>query len=215
MNKENDTKTSAKPQAENNLSNRETTPDSPSGDILIPIKFNKEIKNLTVAEASQLAQKGMKYDLVSDILNALKKLSAENGKSVTQYLNMLKQEHSDKRAKLIEEKCGGDKEFAQHILTLEGNILPSDISGFDELQENFPQIKNLDDLPETVVESARLKGTLLLDEYLRYLLASQNAAKEAEKQTKQAIKLSVGSQLNKIGRINPETAEFLKGLWQR
>lgn len=215
MNKENDKTTSAEPQAENNLSNKETTPDSPQSDILIPIKFNKEIKNLTVEEASQLAQKGMKYDLVSDVLNTLKNLSAENGKSITQYLNKLKQEHLNKRAKLIEEKCGGDKEFAQHILALEGNVLPSDISGFDELKKNFPQIKSLDDLPETVVESARLKGTLLLDEYLRFLLASQNAAKEAEKQTKQAIKSSVGSQLNKIGRINPETAEFLKGLWQR
>ena len=42
-----------------------TTPNALS-EVVIPVKFNKEIKNLTVEEASLLAQKGMKFDLIKD-----------------------------------------------------------------------------------------------------------------------------------------------------
>ena len=37
---------------------------TPKEDTVIPIKFNKEVRNLTVEEASVLAQKGLKFDTI-------------------------------------------------------------------------------------------------------------------------------------------------------
>lgn len=208
------TKTSVLPEAETVNSGQEATiPNKNSEEILIPIKFNKEVKKLTVEEAAALAQKGMKYDLMSDILNTLKELSADSGKSVTQFLNQLKQERYSKRKQFLEEKCGGDGDFAEHILKLENEKNESAIMGFEELQKHFPQFKALEQLPEEVLQAAELKGTLLLDEYLRYRLVQNKAASDAAKKIKLSEIASVGSQLNRNGRENAETAEFLKGLW--
>ena len=65
-----------------------------------------------------------------------------------------------------------------------------------------------------MVEDSRLKGTLLLDEYLRYRrLAEREAAIAAEKQ-RSAENLSIGSQTDRGYGTDPEAAEFLKGLWK-
>ncbi len=65
------------------------------------------------------------------------------------------------------------------------------------------------------MENAKLKGSLLLDEYLRYKLEQENAVKNSISQQKQAKLSSTGSQQSKKGNYNPETAEFLKGLWNK
>ena len=41
-------------------------------EIFVPVKFNKEIKNLTIEEASELAQKGLKFDAVSEDYKTLR-----------------------------------------------------------------------------------------------------------------------------------------------
>lgn len=199
-------------QAENNSDGGYT--DEQAEEILIPIKFNKEEKMLSIAEAAELAQKGMKFDTLSDTLNELKAMSKERGKSITQFIKDLKVGFAQKRLEELSEKCGGNTEMAEHILKLESEKTADNLLGFDELNRNFPDIKSPEQLPEKVLSAAQLKGTLLLDEYLRYLLAERQRADEAVKQEKQNKLLSTGSQLNKKGRINPVTAEFLKGLWK-
>ena len=86
---------------------------------------------------------------------------------------------------------------------------------FDELKEKFPKFKTLESLPQSVLENAKLKGSLLLDEYLRYKLEQEIAVKNSISKQQQARKASTGSQLTKKGNDNPETAEFLKGLWNK
>ncbi len=86
---------------------------------------------------------------------------------------------------------------------------------FKELKDNFPEIKSIEDLPESVIENAKQSGKPLLDEYLRYRLLQEKAIKENVSAQKNAENSSVGSQLNKSRGENPETAEFLKGLWRK
>ena len=86
---------------------------------------------------------------------------------------------------------------------------------FKELNESFPEIKSIEDLPESVIENAIKSGKPLLDEYLRYRLLQEKAVKENVSAQKNAENSSVGSQLNKSRGENPETAEFLKGLWRK
>ncbi len=188
-------------------------PETESG-VTIPIKFNKEIKNITADEAARLAQKGMKYDIICKDYEALRNLSLKNGKSVSGYLADLKAEDHNRRLLALTEKCGGDEDLAKHILELESGEEYRDVNGFDELQESFPEIKSPEDLPQEVLDAARLKGTRLLDEYLRYLLEESRRLKESERAKRLNERLSIGSQINRKGQMSAEASEFLKGLWK-
>lgn len=184
----------------------------PNHDTFIPVKFNKEVRNLTLEEAGALAQKGLKYDSIEKDYLALKELAAKENKSVPAYINHLNILQSEQKVSDLTDKCGGNSEMAQHILKLESGLEPKD--SFAEVKENFPEIKNLEDLPTSVLENSKIKGTLLLDEYLRYLLAQKQTAKSVLMQQKAAQNSSAGSLYNKRGGNSPETEEFLKGLWK-
>lgn len=195
----------------------ETTKDtipSDNSEIIIPIKYNKEIINLSLERAQELAQKGMKFDMISEDYEALKELALKSNKNVSEYIAELKNNAALERLNEIIEKCGGDNEFAEHILKLE-NGNNTDIRGFGELKECFPKITTIEDLPEIVVEAAKLKGTLLLDEYLRFLHKEKLAMNESIKKQNLTNQSTLGPFVNKKGGDNPETAEFLRGLWQR
>ncbi len=183
------------------------------GEVVIPVKFNKEIKNLTAEEAAVFAQKGMKFDLIAKDFETLREISRKNGKSVAQFIEQLKSEQYSKRKEELLEKCSGDEELAEHIISLESGE-NSDLKGFDELKTYFPKIKDINQLPEKVIENAKLKGTFLLDEYLRYRLEEKRRSGEAISLQEENSNISLGSQLNKKADTNPETLEFLKGLWR-
>ena len=101
--------------------------------------------------------------------------------------------------------------MADHILELE-NLREKDM-GFEELKAAFPKITSIEDLPESVTENARLKGTLLLDEYLRYRLSEQKKARETALKQKENMLSSTGSLKGLENSLNPEAEEFLRGLW--
>jgi hypothetical protein len=179
---------------------------------VVPIKFNKEVRNLTIDEASVLAQKGLKFDTIQKDYELLRQLAVEKNMSVSSFLKSLQDEEENRRLISLTEKCGGDGELAAHILELEKG---KKTENFDlaELMEYFPNIKSADMLPSQVLENAALSGRNLLDEYLRYSRKEKLKVKEAEKNYNTALKLSSGTQINRMGHIAPETAEFLKGLW--
>lgn len=215
---ENNTKlqNSTAPQVEENLNTEEkaTTPKVSANEIIIPVKFNKEVKELTLLEATEFAQKGLKFDLIFEDYENLKRLSKAAGKSVPEFLSILETELQDKRRKELSEKCGGNEEIAEHIIELEKNANSENNSGLGEIKKYFPEIKGEEDLPDSVVISVKLRGTLLLDEYLRYLLNQKIYLEQMAKIQKNAQNASVGSQLNRKNGITPEAAEFLKGLWK-
>lgn len=198
-----------KAECENRDENLDTTPKTQT---VIPIKFNKEVRNLSIDEASLLAQKGLKFDAIQKEYELLRQMANEKDMSVSVYLKSLQDEEENRRLNALTEKCGGDSALAAHILELEKGK-KTDKADFDEIKEFFPDIKSVDMLPPQVLENAALSGRNLLDEYLRYSLKEKLKVKEAEKNYKSALKASSGSQINRSGQIAPETAEFLKGLW--
>ena len=188
-----------------------TTPETK--EITIPVKYNKEIIELDLSAATELAQKGMKYEVIKNDYELLRELARKDSKSDSDYLTGLENSRLDKRKQELCEKCGGDTELAEHILKLE-NENSAYNSGFGELKEMFPQFDTEAQVPTEVLENAKMKGTLLLDEYLRYRLKNQKRLNETSLQQKKAEDLSLGSQLNRKGAASPETEEFLKGLWK-
>jgi len=204
----------ALPQAENETEKNEDTIPQEKEKIFVPIKYNKQIINLDIESAAELAQKGLKFESISKDFESLKQIANSKGKSVSEFISELQNDSFDSKKQQLLEKCGGDEAFAEHILELEKGAL-KDLRGFEELKEKFPKFKTLESLPESVVENARLKGSLLLDEYLRYKLEQEIAIKNSQLKQQQARMASAGSQLTKRGNDNPEAAEFLRGLWNK
>ena len=180
----------------------------------IPVKYNKEIINLDITRASELAQKGMKFETLSEELELLKQLASESKKTIKQYLSDLKQQNNTSLRDSLIEKCGDDVNLANEVLRLYEKKAETD-DGFLEIQKNFPEIKSRKDLPESVLENAKLCGSNLFDEFLRYRFLQEKAVKDNVLSQQKGIASSAGSQLNKTRGDNPEAAEFLKGLWRK
>ena len=189
----------------------DTTPKSEEP-IKIPIKFNKETRNLTLEEATTLAQKGLKFESIEKEYNLLKQLALRENKSIPLYIAELDRRYNEEKKQSLTEKCGGNEELAEHILSLENEKKAGD--GFDELTSAFPEIKSKENLPREVLDNAELKGTLLLDEYLRYLLSQKRNAQTVARKQREGEKSSTGSLINRSDSQTSETEEFLKGLWK-
>ena len=180
---------------------------------VLPIKFNKQVKNLSFDEAVELAQKGLKYDMISDEFSRLKNVASKTGKSVNEFIDTLEKNQENQRKEELLEKCNGNSELADHIIELESKE-KNDNSAFSELKSHFPEIKSEEDLPFEVIERAKQKGSRLLDEYLRYILEEKEKNESTQKTLKAAKNSSIGSQRDMLSNnYNPERSEFLKGLW--
>jgi len=199
----------------NNAENTENTATIPQEEteVTVPIKYNKELRELDIKTAAELAQKGMKYEAIAKDYETLKTLAREENQTVPQFLKGLKTARLEQRKNYLTEKCGGDSLLAEHIATLEAKSDGFD-NGFAELNTLFPEFKTETELPNEVLENANAKGTLLLDEYLRYLLLKTRAENAAVLSEKEAKNQSLGSQISRHESENPEAEEFLKGLWK-
>lgn len=209
-----DLENAAQPEAaekEETSAAEETTP-SAGKEVFVPVKFNKEIKNLGLEDAARLAQMGLKFEAIADDYEALKNIAAKAGHSVSEYIAELSRQNDENRRQELTEECGGNEKMADYVMQLEKSGEESD--DFAELTAEFPKIKSISDLPDSVVQKSELRGTKLLDEYLRYRLTEEREAASAALKQKNAENLSLGSLTDRKGGINPETAEFLKGLWR-
>lgn len=200
--------------AAENAAGENTISKPTDGEFTVPVKFNKVIKQLTVAEAAELAQKGLKFDMIRADHERLCALAAADGKSISGYIDALENGKRLSRREQILEMCGGNEEFADHIMSLEKDARVSD-SGFDELRSFYPEFDTAEKLPVEVREAARLKGTRLLDEYLRYRLNEKRSRIAAEKSRRQAELSATGSQRRYGTKTDPVNTEFLRGIWQK
>ena len=189
-----------------------TTPEAQPQNITIPVKFNKEIINLELSKAQSLAQKGLKLDAISGELETLRRMAKAQSLSVPQFLSALERQQNERRKEELLKECGGNGELAERILKLEGNSEDSEPE-LSELQEFFPQIKSVSDLPHQVVERARALGSDLLNEYLRYRETQKRNNREAEASERSAMRASVGSQYGGGAIEGGADAEFIRGLW--
>ncbi len=182
-----------------------------NNNLFIPVKFNKEIRNITVEEASSLSQKGLKYDAISPQWEKVRLFAKQENMSTSDFLNALEKKRTEKRIEELTQQCGGNSEMAHRILSLEGNT-EEELRGLNDFKEYFPE-KSTDSLPTEVIDRAKENNSNLLDEYLRYK-ARQDALKYAqEKQKRENIQSSVGSQKDSGLSRSPESHEFIRGIW--
>ncbi len=179
----------------------------------IPVKFNKKILYLSNEEAATLAQKGMKYDSISDEISRISALARKKGVQLAAFIGELERDYEQTHSAQTLERCGGDKDLAEYVLKLEGTA--SHNSGFEELKRLFPEFESEEQLPESVRNAALLRGSQLLDEYLRYRLAGERAAKQQRDIIKSRNTAGIGSLAFSGTNINSAPASFLQGLWRK
>ncbi len=179
----------------------------------IKLKFNKEIREVPISEAVNLAQKGMKYDKISPDIQKLRSLAEKNGQSISEYISELEKQQLDlHREKLIEE-CGGNSEIAERILKLEGNENSDTDAQFLLLQKEFPEIESMDSLPEEVLESVEIFGGNLLSAYLLYNHREQLKALKAQQKMNENANITLGSKERFAPTQLGGMQEFIKGIW--
>lgn len=179
----------------------------------IEVKFNKEIRELTTEEATNLAQMGLKYEQIENDFLRLKTLAKNSGKSVDEYLKSIENETKENHRKEIIEQSGGNKQLADYVLSLEDNAPDND---FEELRLMFPDIKEKEELPKEVIEYSDNRGKNLLDSFLRYLYENKRKENENNKRIKAVNFGGIGSL--KTGSSSNNTAsknEFIKGIWNK
>lgn len=184
------------------------------GEVFVPVEINSETQMLSLEQAATLARKGMEFDTVSRDWERLGALAASKEMEVSRFIDALENEAVQRRMDELCELCGGNKEMAEHVLSLEKAVKP-EATDFDELREFFPEIKSREQLPQTVVRSAELKGTKLLDEYLRYQLCERRRLKRNEAKSREANAAWVGSQRQNGPKADAANAEFLRGIWSK
>lgn len=184
------------------------TPVNETADFL-EIKFNKENKMLDKETAAVLAQKGMKYDLVSGDFERLKSLSKNSGKSVSDYLLMLENKEKNEQIEALLKEGLDSQELIDRVINLKEKGKANE---FEQLKAEFPEITNEEALPSEVKTAAETKGTGLLFEYLLHEHRLRRAAEEEKQRQAFSASASTGS-LSDNDRQYSFGSEFIKGLW--
>ena len=107
---------------DNALEQRETIPEVLNEDIKIPVKFNKEERELSFKEAQSLAQKGLKYDMITSDFTRLKSMADKSKKSVGEFLSFIENGLKEQRRNDILSQCGGNKELADEFINMEERL---------------------------------------------------------------------------------------------
>lgn len=209
----------AAPSAEINKAAKDTqattpcvnSPQKQGGEVCV--KFNKEIRTLSHEEAAVLAQKGLKYDMVSDDLKRLKNLAVQKGKNISDYITDIENQANEAHKKKLLDSCSGNSEIVEHILELEGATDGNTLAGLEEILREFPEIKSMSDLPSQVLETVEIKGGNLFDAYLRYQHQQNRQALKQKEIQQRAEKSSIGSQSGHTGGMSDVNMEFINGLW--
>ena len=193
-------------------SDENVTPAS-AEELSVKIDFDGEERSYSISEIKVLAQKGLDYGLIIGDYERIKQMARQNDKNVSEYLSFLEAQRFEARRAELLEKCG-DEELAGYILNLESECNTFDNRSFKELKEYFPNITDISELPECVVNSAKVKGSSIVDEWLRYRHKKQMRLSALNNLEASAANSSIGSQREHIAAdYDPAKLQFIKGIW--
>lgn len=208
-------------------------------DNFLEVKFNKKFINLSREEAVTLAQKGMKYDSISEDFKKLKDHAARNGKSLSEFVKGLEEAEIDVIRQQCRETADGNEEYEQ--LLFEKALKERDIKlqeyndgiaakekqeqeafenkiadGIIAINKLNPEIKEVSQLPEGVLQRAEDEGISIREAYLLQEFNNRHAIEAAESAEKSAKEKSSGSLKDTAGNeMSSADKEFLSGLWGR
>ena len=201
---------------------------------MLTIRYNHADKALSMAEAKELAQKGLKFDSMTDMLNDISYLAAIQGKTPAELIKGYIEAGENIRRQELIEKYGEDSEAvevlmekyrqenqkkftaAKETLKQKEEAAEQDLNqriadDFLKMKADFPELTDYAALPNEVKRQAA-NGTPLKYAYLDYKYAQEKATAAAKAQAEAAAKKSTGSMATGDGVDSAQNA-LLKGLW--
>lgn len=200
----------------------------------VPIRFNHEYRELSIEEAADWAQKGMQAE---ELMGSLRLLAcAEGRESVRAMIKSLIDGHDEMLREKYREKVG-DEELVERLVAAEREKYTAGAAKmaadekaaeqesreaatkrlaeeFMELQKEFPEIKDFQGIPDSVLHQSIGKKISLLDAYLRYQRSEQKKRDQAEASAKAAKESSTGSMQSQAeGAENAIISAALKGVF--
>ena len=219
---------------EGTADNPQASDDTP----VVMVKFNKQIRYLSAAEAKDYAEKGMNYDRLRPVMDSLKYVAAAEGKTLVEFAETIRKQHEDNCYSALVDRCDGNEELAKELFEVEKGKHKTAFESLiaaekqeeaetdeaivkrlaDELVEaraECPEITEYSKLPLSVRREVEEKGIPILDAYLRYQHREQKKATAAQTEQAAAAKTSVGAQASagKSEGSNPVIDALMKGIW--
>lgn len=201
---------------------------------IITVRYNKQDRGLTREEAITLAQKGLKYDSMSEMLNNISYLAAIQDKTPAELIRgYIEAGENIKRQELID-RYGEDNEVIEVMMekfktenqqkfsavketikqkeaAAEQDLNQRIADEFQNMKADFSELTDYASLP-TEVKRAAVNGMPLKYAYLEYKYAQEKLAAAAKSQAEAAAKKSTGSMATDDGVSSTENA-LLRGLW--
>ncbi len=166
-------------------------------------------------DSKENEEKAESFDIIESDYERLRGIAERKGVDVGALITAIEQSDIDERRQSLSVSCS-DPELVEHILSLEAQLKCGGRSDMAELSALFPEIKEASQLPTAVIKASKLRGSTLLDEYLRYQIKSRRAAEAKALAQSKAAQNSIGSQRNaSASELDPSAAEFIKALWGR
>lgn len=180
------------------------------------VRFKHRDVELTREDAVNFAQKGMLYDEMAPTIDSLRRMAAGAGKTVAELVSSIAEANEKAMKARFLQEANGNADVAERLMQLEKSRLQSAYDSslaaekeaeetaaktltdrlateFMELAADFPELKEIKDIPAAVVNEAINKGKSLSEVYFRYRhneqkkIAANNASRQA------AAAASVGS----------------------
>lgn len=204
----------------------------------VPVKYNKQYRELTPEEASVYAQKGMRYEALEPQLAKVRFMAARSGQPLEAVIERMYEASENAVRQEMLNKVGGDEKLADELMDswrLQNRKAYDDMvaaeareaeneaednnkrlaAEFVELRREFPELDKIEDVPRTVLQAAVRSGRDLLSEYLIYTHKESRRVAQAEAQRAAAAKASTGSQAGgNPPEETPEISALLAGIWR-
>ena len=203
---------------------------------IITVRYNKQDRGLTRQEAITLAQKGLKYDSMNEMLNDIKYLAAIQDKTPAELIkSYIEAGENIKRQELVD-RYGEDNEVIEVLMekfrtenqqkfsavketikqkeeAAERDLNMRLAEEFQNMKAYFTELTDYASLPLDVKRAA-VNGTPLKYAYLEYKYAQEKLAAAAKSQAEQAAKKSTGSMASSESDHKTEAeTRFLNALW--
>ncbi len=201
----------------------------PEPEAFLPIRYNHSDINLTREEAANWAQKGMHY------FNKLDFVAAQSDITVEQLLDNLLSSIDDAKLRELKDQFGEDEGMINDLMEVfhskqkekyekavadrknaveEQNVNRNSqiAEEFNAMQQDFPELKSVDDIPASVLKAAQ--KIPLAYAYLLHKHKENQKIVAAQEATAIATKATAGSMKSEAHDAETEAdAAFMRGFW--
>ena len=204
-----------------------TTPKDTEEASYVTVKYNHNEKNLSLKEAADIIQKNMCDE--SSIKN-LQFLAANKGVTLPEFVNEIFEANEKEELMRLKEQFEGDDESylkalnarkaknEEAFLEMLNSAEPADLNKriadeYFELIEQFPEIKSIEDLPESVLKAAADSGKSLEYCYLLHKSKEQEKLLLGATRELENLRSSANSfRSEKVAGNDPAIEAMLKGI---